>query len=195
MNSLKRALCYAAYYGVAQRLPASTAPLGPLWRRLRAAACRGLFASCGRDVNVEPRAFFHSGVHISLGDFSGIGTHAFLSGKITIGRHVMMGPYVMIRTRNHRFDRTDIPMDQQGFTDEQPVSIGDDVWIGSHVIILPGVAVGSGAIIGAGSVVTKDVPDWAVVAGNPARVIRSRKPDARADQDQRMPAVAATHEA
>jgi maltose O-acetyltransferase len=66
-------------------------------------------------------------------------------------------------------------MNQQGFSQERPVVIGDDVWIGGQVIILPGVKVGSHSIIGAGSVVTKDVPQYAVVGGNPAKVIKFRK--------------------
>ncbi len=87
----------------------------------------------------------------------------------------MMGPDVVILTQNHKFDRLDIPMLDQGFKDEQPVTICDDVWIGARVIILPGVTVGKGAIIAAGAVVTKDVPEYAIVGGNPARVIKMRK--------------------
>jgi maltose O-acetyltransferase len=85
-----------------------------------------------------------------------------------------MGPEVVIRTNNHRFDRTDIPMRIQGFSEEKPVFIGDDVWIGQRAIILPGVRVGDHAIVGAGAVVTKDVPKGAIVGGNPARVLRMR---------------------
>lgn len=66
-------------------------------------------------------------------------------------------------------------MNQQGFLPNQKVTIGDDAWIGTRVIILPGVSVGKGAIIGAGAVVTKDVPEYAVVAGVPAKVIKYRK--------------------
>jgi maltose O-acetyltransferase len=87
----------------------------------------------------------------------------------------MMGEDVIIISSNHQFSRTDIPMTQQGFQTEQPVVIGDDVWIGSRAIILAGVKVGTGAIIGAGAVIAKDVPEWAVVVGNPGRVIRLRK--------------------
>lgn len=86
----------------------------------------------------------------------------------------MMGTDVTVITRNHRFDRTDVPMMKQGFEDEKPVYIGDDVWIGDRVIILPGVHVGNGCVIAAGSVVTKDVPRYTVVGGVPAKVIRER---------------------
>lgn len=97
-----------------------------------------------------------------------------MHGPLRIGDNVMMGPEVTILTHTHRIDRTDIPMGQQGSMVSEVV-IGDDVWIGMRAIILPGVRIGSGAVIGAGAVVTKDVPDYAVVGGVPARVIRYRK--------------------
>jgi maltose O-acetyltransferase len=85
-----------------------------------------------------------------------------------------MGPEVAIWTTNHRFDRTDIPMMFQGNQVQKPVFIGNDVWIGTRAILLPGVHVGDHSIIGAGAVVAKDVPPWAIVVGNPARVVRYR---------------------
>ena len=87
----------------------------------------------------------------------------------------MMGPECMIYTSNHGMDRTDIPMWKQQSTEVEPVVIGNDVWIGARVIILPGVHIGDGCVIGAGSVVTKDVEEYTVVAGNPAKFIRKRK--------------------
>ena len=89
-----------------------------------------------------------------------------------IGDDVMMGPNVSIYTRNHAFERTDVPMNTQGVSDEKIVVIENDVWIGANSIILPGVTVSKGAIIGAGAVVTKDVPEYAIVGGNPAKVIK-----------------------
>jgi len=86
----------------------------------------------------------------------------------------MMGEECVIFHRNHRFDRLDIPMCQQGFTDGKPVSIGNDVWIGIRVTILPGVTIGDHSVIGAGAVVTKDVPEYAIVGGSPARILRMR---------------------
>ncbi len=92
-----------------------------------------------------------------------------------IGNNVMMAPDVVILTQNHKFDRRDIPMIEQGFKDEQPVAICDDVWIGVRVIILPGVTVGKGTILASGAIVTKDVPEYAIVCSNPARVIKERQ--------------------
>lgn len=170
-----RLICLFLYYGLAQYLPPSYWFGGKLWKALRGVLCRQLLGSCGKNVNIESRAFFHSGRNITIGDNSGIGINAFLSGRVIIGNNVMMGPDVVILTQNHKFDRLDIPMLEQGFKDEQPVTICDDVWIGVRTIILPGVTVGKGAIIAAGAVVTKDVPEYAIVGGNPARVIKMRK--------------------
>lgn len=97
------------------------------------------------------------------------------SGGLTIGSDVMMAPGVHIVTNGHVFDRTDIPMRAQGIF-EKPVTIGDDVWLSANVIVLPGVTVGRGSVIAAGSIVTKDVPEYSIVGGVPARVIRSRLP-------------------
>ena len=96
-------------------------------------------------------------------------------GGVKIGKYVMMGPEVHIYTQNHDFQKTDIPMSQQGFAEEKPVVIEDDVWIGSRVTILPGVRICSGSIIGASAVVTKDVLPYCVVAGNPAKIVKTRK--------------------
>jgi len=86
----------------------------------------------------------------------------------------MMAPDVIILSKNHEYGSLDRPMRAQGEQAEKPVIIGDDVWIGTRVVILPGVNVGKGAILAAGAVVTKDVPEYAIVGGNPARFIKSR---------------------
>lgn len=131
-----------------------------------------MLADCGAEVNIEKDAIFSQ--KVTLGDFSGIGINAKIYGECHIGAFVMMGTDVTVITRNHRFDRTDVPMMKQGFEDEKPVYIGDDVWIGDRVIILPGVHIGNGCIIAAGSVVTKDVAPYTVVGGVPAHFIKER---------------------
>lgn len=164
------------FYAFGQFLPSSYTPLiGFLGKRVRGFMCRNIFLYCGKNVNIEPLANFGFGFKIRLGNNSSIGLESKLQGDIRIGDNVMMGPEVMIWTRNHCFNRVDIPMRLQGFSEDKPVLIEDDVWIGARVIILPGVRIGRGAILGAGAVVAKDVPDYAIVGGNPAKVIKSRE--------------------
>jgi maltose O-acetyltransferase len=142
-------------------------------KSLRAFCGKCLLAKCGQNVNIEKNAEF--AYSVELGNNSGLGINCRISGKTLIGNNVMMGPNVCIFTKNHAFDRVDIPMNLQGMSKEHPVLIEDDVWIGANVIILPGVKISKGSIIGAGSVVTKNVPEYAIVGGNPARVIKYRK--------------------
>lgn len=170
---IKRILCYGLYTMIASRLPASRNQKPNVFQKLRGVLVKGYIDSCGRNVNIQPRAVISKRVRI--GDDSGVGERSLVQGNVVIGSHVMMGPQVYIYTQNHCFERTDIPMDQQGFSPERGVIIGDDVWIGSRVTILPGVTIGEGSVIGASAVVTKDVPPYAVVAGNPARVVKMRK--------------------
>ena len=162
-------------YGVLARwLPESYTPIvGRYAKWLRQICGKLILKKCGKNVNIEKGAVFASSV--SLGSNSGIGINCKLGSEVEIGDNVMMGPYCTIYSRNHAFDKTDIPMCQQGFQEIKPVCIGNDVWIGGHVIILPGVHVSNGAIIGAGAVVTKDVPEYAVVGGNPAKILKYRK--------------------
>jgi len=112
-----------------------------------------------------------------VGDEVGIGKNfKSLNRIVTIDDYLMMGEDVLFLGGGHNYDRTGIPMGHQGSMMSTPLLIAGDVWIGARAIILPGCRrIGHGAIIGAGAVVTKDVPDWAVVGGNPARIIKSRK--------------------
>ena len=146
-----------------------------LIRKIRSSVALYLFDSCGSNINIEKDADFGSGQGISIGDNSGLGINCRVRGPLTIGNDVMMGPDVVIMTNSHNFDRIDIPMNVQGSAIPKKVIIGNDVWIGTRVIILPGVTIGNGAIIGAGAVVTKDIPDMAIVGGCPAKIIRYRK--------------------
>lgn len=94
-------------------------------------------------------------------------------GKIIIGNSVMVGPNTIIRASNHKSESAAIDIWLQGQTGGT-IIIGDDVWIAANVVILPGVKIGSHSVIAAGAVVTKDVPEYSVVAGVPARVISKR---------------------
>jgi len=169
-------LIFFLYVGFAKRLPCSYSRWGGrLYKSIRRTLARQLLAECGEGVNIETGADFGRGNNVWLGKFSDLGIQCEIHGEVHIGDHSFMGPGVTIWTRNHAFDRTDLPIMYQGYQPERPVFIGNDVWIGTRVVILPGVHIGNHVVIGAGSVVTKDIPDWAVAAGNPARVIKFRK--------------------
>ena len=86
----------------------------------------------------------------------------------------MIGPYVLIRSTDHRFDDLSKPIICQGHTSGK-IIIEDNCWIAGHVTLTKCVTIGSGSIIGANSVVTKDIPPNSIAAGNPAKVIRSRE--------------------
>ncbi|MBB3206292.1 acetyltransferase-like isoleucine patch superfamily enzyme [Rhodopirellula rubra] len=96
-----------------------------------------------------------------------------MTERVTIGNRVLIGPHSFITDHNHQLNGIG-PISLQG-CESNPVSIGDDVWIGTGATILPGVKVGTGAVIAAGAVVTHDVDDLDIVGGVPARHIRSRR--------------------
>lgn len=95
------------------------------------------------------------------------------SGGVTIGKYFHCGRGLTIFSTNHNYDSDKfIPYDEINIS--KPVLINDFVWCGSNVTIIPGVTIGEGVVIGSGSVVTKDVPNYAIIGGNPAKVIKYR---------------------
>ena len=169
-----RAFLYVLYEVLAKRLPFSYSKynFGQLY--LRRFILKSLCKNVGTNVNLDRNVNILDWNKISIGNNSGFGMNSRI-GSVKIGNNVMMGPDCLILTKNHNFSNTYIPMNKQGYQNDKPVTIGDDVWIGQRVIILPGIKIGSHSIIGAGSVVTKDVDKHSVVAGNPARLIKKRK--------------------
>lgn len=115
------------------------------------------------------------GGFIDIGNDALIDDNCYISAqdRITIGDHTMIAAYSFITDFNHGFSQRNLPMNAQK-CETKPVRIGDDVWIGAHVVILPGVTIGKGSIIGAGSVITKSLKSYSVAVGNPAKVIRYR---------------------
>lgn len=117
----------------------------------------------------------NKGEGLSVGNNSSIGPFAYIgcSGFIEIGNNVIMGPRVGLYAENHIYSDLDIPIKEQGVVKEF-IKIEDDCWIASNVNILAGVTIGRGSIIASGSIVTKSVPAYSIVAGVPAKVIKSR---------------------
>ena len=169
--------CFFIYYAFARYLPKSTTPLiGKPARKLRRFLCKRFFPKCGKGLNIENNVYLGSGKDIEVGDYVGFGSNfKTLNRILKIGNELMMGEDVLFLGGGHVHDRLDIPMGKQGREGKTPLEICDDVWIGARVIILPGCKkIGTGVIIGAGAVVTKDIPDYAIVGGNPAKVIKYR---------------------
>lgn len=133
-----------------------------------------LFASIGVNCYVEPPIHANFGgknVWIGNNFYANFNLVLVDDGKIIIGDNVMVGPNVTIATAEHPLN----VKDRNGFNNQRnrPVKIGNNVWIGASVTILPGVTIGNNSVVGAGSLVNKDVPDNVLVAGNPARVIKT----------------------
>lgn len=158
---------------------------GSIYSALKARLYRARFGSHGRRFSFDPSGVY-SYENIFVGENVNLGYRPVLiasRSKIVIGNNVMFGPQVTIRGGNHRIDIVGRAMIDIGDLEKRPeddpgVTIEDDVWIGTRAIILAGVRVGRGAVVAAGAVVTKDVEQYMIVAGNPAKPIRKRWDDA-----------------
>jgi acetyltransferase-like isoleucine patch superfamily enzyme len=126
----------------------------------------------GRNSIVESYCCINNAVgDVTIGDNTRIGIHCTVIGPVCIGSSVNLAQGITVTALNHNFENTDLRIDEQGIS-TKPVIISDDVWIGANAVILPGVTIGKHVVVAAGAVVTKDVPDYCVVGGVPAKVIR-----------------------
>lgn len=174
---MKRVFFLILYYGFATHLPDSYAPiLGKIANFIRIACVKRIVKKCGNISTINKGAYFGNGRDIEMGDYSGMGANCHLPNNIIIGKYVMMGPdvYVVSNADSHEFSRTDIPMALQGKREFARTIIGDDCWIGARVMIMPGRKIGKGCVLAAGAVVTKNVEQYSVMGGNPAKKIKSR---------------------
>ena len=131
-----------------------------------------LLGEIGAGTEIRPPFHCDYGSHIRIGAraFANCGLVALDVASITIGDDVQIGPNVQLLTPTHPVDAE---LRRAKWEAAEPIAIEQNAWLGGGAIVLPGVTVGENAIVGAGAVVTKDVPPNVVVAGNPARVIRS----------------------
>lgn len=118
----------------------------------------------------------NKGVGLVVGDYTGINANAYIAcqGGVTIGSNVIMGPGIKIFSENHNFSELNTPIRLQGET-RSPVVIEDDCWIGAGVTILAGVTIGHGSVVAAGALVKDNYPPNSLIAGVPAKLIRSRE--------------------
>ena len=133
--------------------------------------------SLGRNSIIECTGVIRElGEELIIGENVGIAANAFIAmrGKVAIGDNTILGPGVSIHAENHNFSDLNVPIRKQGAT-RKGITIGNDCWIGSKAVILDGVNIGNHVIVAAGAVITKDVPDYAIVGGVPAKVIKMRK--------------------
>lgn len=135
-----------------------------------------LFPNIGVNCHIEPPVYCDYGYNMSIGDDVYMNFNCTLldCGKIRIGSKTLIGPNVQLYAAEHPVDPTARLTSREECT--QPIVIGENVWIGGQSILLPGITVGNNSVIGAGSVVTKDVPENVMAAGNPARVLRKLEP-------------------
>ena len=167
---------YFIYYAFASYLPSYDRWkfFGKLATIVRRFICRRLFFSTAEIFSVGRGVDFgYLGHHITMDDHANLGNYLKIKGNgdLYVGKHVLMGDDVIINTQDHKY------LKPEGYDEFVigSVSIGDYVWVGDRAIILRGVTIGEHSIIGAGSVVTRDIPSYSIAAGNPARVIKSRK--------------------
>lgn len=146
-------------------------PYSLFFPKIRSFLVSNYLEKCGKELRVKKGGEISP--KSSVGDFSEIGTRALIQSNCIIGSNVIMGPDVKIYSKNHQFDNLDMPIRVQGEIQLKTI-IGDDVWIGANVIITAGCEIGNHIVIAAGSVVTKNIPDYAVIGGIPAKILKLR---------------------
>lgn len=140
--------------------------------------------------NVHP-TFYMGGksiVHSDLEaeEFVYIGKGCTIAPKVKIGKYTMLAPNVKILGGDHVYNNTKAPIIFSGRPKTLPTIIGKDVWIGANAIIMSGIKIGNGSVIAAGSIVTKDIPEYSIYGGNPAKFIKLRFNDEEAAVHKKM---------
>lgn len=131
-----------------------------------------LLGALGEGTEVRPPLYCDYGYQTSIGrgGFINFGVVLLDVARVTIGDHVQIGPNVQFLTPTHPLEPD---ARRSGIEAAEPITVGDNAWLGGGVILLPGVTVGANTVVGAGSVVTKSLPAGVLAVGNPARVIRN----------------------
>lgn len=167
-------IMFLLYNLIGRFLPRTTMPYSLGSKYLRSFLIRNFIDSCGVNLTVETGALISP--NVCIGDNCTIGENCLIRANVILGNDVLVAQNVSFISFKHNYERVDIPIHAQGEVFES-ISVGHDVWIGINAIVLAGVSIGDHAIVAAGSVVTKDVPEWGIVAGVPAKVIKLREHD------------------
>ena len=148
---------------------------GPLGVFARAGFYRLLFAKLESFAITYPGSYLTHCYGLRVGGGFSANTGALIDarGGIQIGNDVLVGPYAVINSSEHAHKQLELPMNAVDHI-LAPVQIGNDLWISTHAVVTGGVTIGRGAVIAAGAVVTRDVPDFAIVGGVPDAVISHR---------------------
>lgn len=172
------------YYGLAQYLPDSYCRvklIGKLSNWLRVICVKHIFKKCGHIRTINRKVSFGSGRNVEIGDESGIGARTHIPSNTVIGNNVILSRDCILWHANHNYNRIDIPINDQGMGPTVPTIIEDDCWIGMRSMLTPGRHVKKGTLVAMGSVLTKDFPEYSVVGGNPAKLIKSRINETNSD--------------
>ena len=146
--------------------------LPPDARAERTALLRGLFGRMGEHLHIEEPFHCDLGYNIEVGEWFYANYNCVILDvcRVTIGDNVMFAPNVAIYAAGHPVHPA---ARNSGYEYGQPVTIGNNVWLGGNTVVTPGVTIGDNVVVGAGSVVTRDIPANVVAAGNPCRVLRA----------------------
>ena len=166
-----RKLLFLIYLMALKNTPEDYRPYAMFFPKLRSLVVMSFLKSSCKKLRVKKGA--EISINATIGNNSELGTRCMIQANVSIGDNVIMGPDVKIYSRNHRFDRIDIPIQMQGKTYHETI-IGNDVWLGANVIITAGCKISNHVIVAAGAVVTKDIPEYAIVGGVPAKILKYR---------------------
>ena len=148
--------------------------------RLREMILRKQGAIVGRNTKIFSGVTVNKPGNVTIGNNVSINKGSIINAsgttRIHIGNDVLIGPYTVLRSDDHVFSDLDLPIRLQGHSGAD-ISIGENCWIGAHVVVLKGVAIGPGTVVGASSLVAKSLPEFSIAIGTPAKVIRNRKID------------------
>ena len=137
----------------------------------------GDYVTIGRGVMIRPSSYYGGdyGIGLTMGEHSSIGPYGYVgcSGRITIGKNVMLGPKCSLFAENHVFSDTESTIKSQG-VQQKGIITEDDCWIGSNVTILDGVTIGRGSVIGAETLVKKDIPVGSIIVDKRNKCIKER---------------------